>query len=130
MSRGTLALGYSDRMYEYHAELVRVVDGDTYDLCVDLGFGISFKERFRLKGADTPEVYGSRASEEGREASAFVKALLEAQPGPLQIRTFKDKKGKYGRYLVDIHLTVDADGTSLDTWLSEYLIDQDQATPT
>lgn len=117
-------------MYEYKARLLRVVDGDTYDLEVDCGFKIGFKERFRLSGADTPEVYGSRASEEGRKASEFVENLLRAQPEWMTIKTVKDRKGKYGRYLVDIVIGNSEHGTPLDRpyMLSAYLVELGYAT--
>lgn len=113
-------------MYEYRATVVRVVDGDTYDLDVDLGFHVTIRERFRLYGADTPEKFGSRASPEGHIASDFVKDLLAAQPMPVLIKTVKDRKGKYGRYLINILLTHDERGTQWDSevWLSDYLIDK------
>ena len=44
-------------MYNYKAKVVRVVDGDTVDLKVDLGFHISANERFRIKDIDTPEIW-------------------------------------------------------------------------
>lgn len=118
-------------LYEYQATLARVVDGDTYDLNVDCGFKINFTERFRLYGADTPEKYGARASEEGKIASEFVERLLKAQGEVLSIKTFKDRKGKYGRYLVDIMLAFDADGQKLaaPTCLSDYLISEGMAEP-
>jgi len=117
--------------YEYKASLVRIIDGDTYELEVDLGFKISFREKVRLYGADTPEVFGKNASQEGRDASAFVKKLLEAQPDTFTVNTHKDRKGKYGRYLADILLVNDEDGTPLEVsvFLSTYLIQKRVATP-
>ena len=44
--------------YRYRAELDRVVDGDTFDVLIDLGFYIRIKERIRLEEVDTPEIYG------------------------------------------------------------------------
>lgn len=116
-------------MYEYNASLVRVIDGDTYEFRVDLGFGASFVEKFRLYGADTPEVYGKYASEEGRTVSAVVKRIFAFNDPVLTIKTFKDKKGKYGRYLVDVLITVDEDGddSMMPVWLSQYLIDSGYA---
>jgi len=116
-------------LYYYYAEVVRVVDGDTYDLRVDLGFRHSFQDRFRLKGADTPEVYGVNASEKGKEVSAYVDRLLRAQKVPFLIQTFKDDRGKYGRWLVDIELTRGSDGKLwISTeWLSQHLINTGRA---
>ena len=44
--------------YRYLAELDRVVDGDTLDILIALGFYIRIKERIKLEGVDTPEIYG------------------------------------------------------------------------
>ena len=89
-------------MYEYNAVIVKVVDGDTLDVLVDLGLEIYKKLRVRLYGIDTPEVYGVKHDSEeytaGKKASDFVKKLLP-QGTKITIRTIKDKRGKYGRYL-------------------------------
>lgn len=79
----------------------RVVDGDTIELIVDLGFGLSKTMTVRLYGIDTPEVYGKNACKEGRAASAFVKKLLP-EGTAVTMTTFKDSKGKYGRYLAKL----------------------------
>jgi micrococcal nuclease len=87
-------------MYEYHARCERVVDGDTIDVILDLGLGVFKRERLRLLGIDTPEVYGRVEDEErarGRAASEFVSSFIEGRD--IIVRTFKDRKGKYGRYL-------------------------------
>jgi micrococcal nuclease len=93
-------------MYEYQATLTRVIDGDTFDLDIDLGLRVHASARVRLHGIDTPETYGvSRDSEEyrrGHAAKTFATAWL-AQHGPaLRVRTFRDRTGKYGRWLVEI----------------------------
>lgn len=87
-------------MYEYDARCDRVVDGDTIDVTIDLGLGVLKRERLRLLGIDTPEVYGRVEEEErarGKDASRFVRSFIEGRD--IVIRTFKDRKGKYGRYL-------------------------------
>lgn len=116
-------------MYEYTATLKKLIDGDTYHFTVDLGFEINIGLRCRLYGADTPEVFGKRACEAGREASEFVKELLDQQDDVLHIRTHRDRKGKYGRYLVDVKLQADIHGNPIDMWLSDYLIGEGQAVP-
>lgn len=98
-------------MYRYKAKVIRVVDGDTYRLEIDLGFRIKFTETVRLYDADTPETYRPKSEAErkhGKEATAFVKGLIEGKE--VIIETYKDKKGKYGRYLAQI-ITMDEDGT-------------------
>lgn len=116
-------------LYNYAATVKRIIDGDTYELVVDLGFKINFTEKFRLLGADTPEIFGRKATPEGKKAKKFVQQLLKKQPKPLLIKTKKDRKGKYGRYLVDIQLECDENGEQflLPVQLSNYLIDQGYA---
>jgi len=83
-------------MFDYNAKVVHIVDGDTMDVEVDVGFHMTAKVRVRLVGVDTPEVYGPNACEEGREASAFVKQLL---PLGQEVLLTTQKAGKYGRWL-------------------------------
>jgi micrococcal nuclease len=82
-------------VYEYHAEIVRWVDGDTVDLRVDLGFGITRADRFRLYGIDTPE----RGQPGHSEATAFC--MGAAPVGSLvTINSMKPlTQDKYGRWL-------------------------------
>ena len=88
-------------MHEYNCTIRRVVDGDTVDVDIDLGFGIwVHNERVRLYGIDTPE---SRTRDlEEKKAGLFAKGVvLHYLPeGSKQVlRTHKDKVGKYGRVL-------------------------------
>lgn len=92
-------------MYEYSAKIVNVVDGDTVDAVVDLGFNCSIKERFRLFGIDAPEVRTKdlEEKERGIASKIFVEEMcLDKQ---VTIRSKKDRKGKFGRYLAEILLT-------------------------
>lgn len=102
-------------LYTYRATCVRVIDGDTLELDVDLGFGVTKRDKFRLLGIDTPETHGrakgSAEWEHGERATALVFDLLHSGPTaeewnrlPLTIRTHRDKQGKYGRYLVEVTL--------------------------
>ena len=96
-------------MYTYRAQLSKrskshpIYDGDTLRLNVDLGFGIwSDLGPCRLYGIDTPEVRGeSRPA--GLAARDFVRDLI-TESDEFTVRTFKDKKGKYGRWLCEIVL--------------------------
>ena len=66
-------------MYEYSVKVVKVIDGDTVDVDIDLGFGVWIhKERVRLHGIDTPESRTSDATEKvfGLKAKAFLTPLL------------------------------------------------------
>ena len=103
-------------MYEYKAVVTRVVDGDTFDAEVDLGFNLSMKARFRLNGIDTPEIFKPRnenEKEHGMEAKQFVESLM--LNGVVKIRTQKDV-GIYGRYSADVFFD---DGSSLAVVLKE-----------
>ena len=93
-------------MYEYRAKVVKVVDGDTVDVDIDLGFGVWLKdERVRIMGIDTPESRTSDKTEKvfGLAAKARLKELLGKQT-ILKTQVGKggeDMKGKFGRILGD-----------------------------
>jgi micrococcal nuclease len=93
-------------MYEYRCKVSRVVDGDTVDVDIDLGFGVWLhKERVRVLGIDTPESR-TRDKEEkkyGLAAKAFVKDFFKI--GDVILTTKKyDAKGKFGRILGDFQI--------------------------
>lgn len=81
-------------MYTYKAKVIKVIDGDTIDLTVDVGFSITIKERFRLYGINTPE------DSLGIPAKEYLALLLRELNNEIIITTVK--KEKYGRYLVII----------------------------
>lgn len=85
-------------MYEYRCEVERVIDGDTVDLIVDLGFHLKIRERFRLFGIDAPEVRGPE-KQEGKLATTFLIKLLGEAEGII-VRT--EKQGSFRRWLGDI----------------------------
>jgi micrococcal nuclease len=104
-------------MYEYRFELDRVIDGDTIDVNLDLGFDVILKkQRIRLYGLNTPESRTRDLEEKqyGLAAKARLKDLLE-KGETLSLRTAIDKKarGKYGRILG----TIFADGVDLNQTL-------------
>ena len=80
--------------YKYRAEVVRVVDGDTVDATVDLGFNLKLSARFRLLGINAPE----KNTKEGKESLARLAVLLPVGSSVV-VQTTKDKKEKFGRYL-------------------------------
>jgi len=89
-------------MFEYYVKKVtKVVDGDTIDVDIDLGFDISFSSRVRLAGIDTPESRTSDKMEKalGLEAKAYLKHEIESAKSVV-IKTEKmDSSEKYGRIL-------------------------------
>ena len=86
-------------MYTYFVKSVdRIVDGDTIDISIDLGFDLTKKERVRLAGIDTPEkrTKDQKEKEMGYQATEFLEMhLMEAKK--LTVKT--EKEGKFGRML-------------------------------
>ena len=88
-------------MYEYKCKIVKVIDGDTVDVDIDLGFGVWLhKERIRLYGIDTPESR-TRDLVEKKYGNMAKDLVLTFMPvGSIQtLITEKDKSGKFGRIL-------------------------------
>jgi micrococcal nuclease len=94
-------------MYSYQAELIRVVDGDTWDVRIDLGFKMTTEQRVRLAGINTPEIWRQKKDSEeykkGMAASNYVKQRLAEHKNVFVIETTKEA-GVYGRYLATIFL--------------------------
>ena len=91
-------------MYEYRARIVRVIDGDTVEAEVDLGFHISFLRTLRLFGINTPEVRGA-SRPQGLAARDHLIQLIDTHThgtSELIIQTQKDATGKYGRLLATL----------------------------
>ena len=88
-------------MYEYRCKIVKIVDGDTVDVDIDLGFGVWLhKERIRLYGIDTPESRTRDLDEKkyGLIAKGWIEKFMPV--GSMQtLITQKDKSGKFGRIL-------------------------------
>jgi micrococcal nuclease len=97
-------------MFEYYVKKVtKVVDGDTIDVDIDLGFDISFSSRVRLAGIDTPESRTTDKAEKalGLEAKAYLKAAIDSAKSVV-IKTEKmDSSEKYGRILGWVYLDGD-----------------------
>ena len=105
-------------MYNYKAKIIDVYDGDTVTAIVDLGF-LHFQEmKLRLYGIDTPELRGAE-----KEAGIVVRDLVREMilNKEVEIHSYKDKQGKYGRYLANI--IVD------DLDINKWLVDNGHAKP-
>lgn len=91
-------------MYEYKVKIRRIVDGDTVDVDIDLGFDtILSKQRIRLYGIDTPESR-TRDKEEkfyGKLSAKFLKEQCKNN-SEIFLKTYLDKKGKFGRILGEL----------------------------
>tara|TARA_B100000575_G_C23087784_1_gene626995 strand:+ start:451 stop:864 length:414 start_codon:yes stop_codon:yes gene_type:complete len=91
-------------MYEYKIEVLKVIDGDTVDVDIDLGFGVWIRnERVRLFGIDTPESRTRDLEEKkyGLAAKQYLKQLIH-EGSDLKLKTYKDQKGKFGRVLGEL----------------------------
>jgi micrococcal nuclease len=102
-------------MYEYFVkEVTKVVDGDTIDVVIDLGFSIMFASRVRLAGIDTPESRTTDKVEKalGLESKKYLADRLKAAKNVV-IKTEKlDSSEKYGRILAWLY--VDGEGNSVN----------------
>tara|TARA_R110000787_G_scaffold127401_1_gene238822 strand:+ start:794 stop:1135 length:342 start_codon:yes stop_codon:yes gene_type:complete len=92
-------------MYKYNAKCVNVVDGDTVDLLVDLGFNVFIRERFRLAGIDAYEPRRLKNQTEtesklGKEGKVFLRDKILDKT--IQVTTTK-VPGKYGRWIGELY---------------------------
>ena len=109
-------------MYEYRCKVVHIVDGDTVDVDIDLGFGVWMKkQRIRLYGIDTPESRTRDLEEKkyGLAAKKFLTGMLDDEAGII-LKTYKDKEGKFGRILGELWRTTNY----ADQSINEYMIEK------
>lgn len=89
-------------MYTYKAKVERVVDGDTIDVVIDLGFKITTYQRIRLQGINTPETYNVKKNsleyKQGMAAKKYVIDRIVSNDYEVIVETDKDI-GKFGRYI-------------------------------
>ena len=112
-------------MYEYRCEVVRIIDGDTIRVDVDLGFGIwSRNETVRLYGIDTPESRTRDLEEKkyGLAAKQFLTNMLDDSGG---IKLKSHGKGKFGRILGELWRTTNY----ADKSINEYMVEKHHAAP-
>lgn len=108
-------------MYEYRCKVVHIVDGDTVDVDIDLGFGVWLhKERVRLFGIDTPESRTRDLEEKkyGLAAKDFITNMLD-DSGGIILKTHKDGTGKFGRILGELWRTTDFADKSINQYMIE-----------
>ena len=100
-------------MFDYMVKVTRVVDGDTIDVSVDLGFDIWHNARVRMMGIDTPESRTRNLEEKalGLASKARLKELLKGKK--VRLECSKEGKGKFGRILADVH-TIDQEGNDIN----------------
>ena len=109
-------------MYEYQAELTRIVDGDTLDCIIDIGFSVFVKKRVRLHGIDTWESRTRDLKEKakGLAAKARLKELIKENGNHFTLVSYE--LGKYGRVLGEIILDDDRN-------VNDILIEEKHAYP-
>ena len=92
-------------MYEYKIKLDRVIDGDTVDAYIDLGFDVSVKKRIRFMGINTPESR-TRDLEEKARGLAAKERVQELLEGCENIKLTSHGVGKYGRCLGELFIDI------------------------
>lgn len=98
--------------YLYKAQVTRIVDGDTFETDIDLGFGVWTRNvTFRLYGINAPETRVNKAKgitleevAKGKETSRVVEQVLTANRPSILINSVKDSKEKFGRYLAKVYI--------------------------
>lgn len=110
-------------MYQYKAQVKAVIDADTIDVLIDLGFGVHTMQRLRLYGIDAPEM----KTEAGKIAKEYVKSVLLGADASMfvYVRTLKDKKDKYGRklavlYFDPVSMLLDHDESKIEMMASSF----------
>jgi len=129
-------------MYEYSCTVDRVVDGDTCDVTLDLGFDILYRSCVRLYGIDTPESRTRNKDEKvrGKLASAFLQKAIDNGEKVIIETKLKDSRGKFGRVLgnvivdgvninqamINSYLAVAYFGQSKDDIEAEHLVNREK----
>ena len=107
-------------MFEYRCKLIKVIDGDTIDIDIDLGFGVWLRnQRIRMYGIDTPESRTRDLEEKkyGLAAKAFLSEMLD--DSHLILKTHKDERGKFGRILGEVWRTTNFADQSINNYMIE-----------
>ena len=107
-------------MFEYRCKLIKVIDGDTIDIDIDLGFGVWLRnQRIRMYGIDTPESRTRDLEEKkyGIAAKAFLTEMLD--DSHLILKTHKDERGKFGRILGEVWRTTNFADQSINDYMIE-----------
>lgn len=113
-------------MYKYRVDVTRVVDGDTVDVDIDLGFGMVYKkQRVRLYGIDTPESR-TRDLEEKKYGKAAKKFLKETLENAGTVMLLSHDKGKFGRILGELFVLANEEALKegAEVWEVEKSVNQ------
>jgi micrococcal nuclease len=111
-------------LYQYWGQITRIVDADTFDVNVSVGFNLNFSQRFRLLGVNCPETFGVRRDSEEYKKGLYtlneIKKLISVRDW-VELKVYFGAREKYGRWLCEII----KDGLSVN----EYLLLNDLAEP-
>lgn len=111
-------------LFTYKAYVTQVIDGDTFDAVIDLGFKFTTFQKLRLRGLDASEII----SAEGREAKAFLEKRFAASGNAVLIKT--EKSDKYDRYLADVWGAPIRDKEASYTYINQELLEEGLAVRT
>ncbi len=109
---------YADNLYR--AEIIRIIDGDTWELVVDLGQAVKIQGHYRLARLDAPEVKLYRGvTPEEKAAGIKLKEDLEIWLADQDLIIQTHKSGKYGRFLIEAWGYIDSEYVNINDWLIE-----------
>lgn len=94
------------QLYHYRAKCLRIIDGDTCRMSVELGYHITVEETFRLLGINAPEMHGE-TKEAAIRAKSYLEFLLKLKESDVLTITTKKDPDHFGRYLAEIYITSD-----------------------
>lgn len=102
-------------------EVLRVIDGDTVDIMIDVGFYMLIRKRIRMLDIDTEELRGGTIATKKRAKAAKLRLIEMLDSGDVYIKTKMDATGKYGRLLGTLYVELD-DGTMMN--VCQTLVDE------
>jgi micrococcal nuclease len=100
------------RMYEYHCQITRIIDGDTVQAVIDLGFNVSIAQTIRLADIDAPE----RGEKNYKKAADRLDELIDIYAENRRLLLQTQGRGKYGRWIGTLY---DSQGVSLNKLMQE-----------
>ena len=127
----TIETPAKDQFYAFRGAMMRVIDGDTVEICLDLGFGLYNINTFHLYGIDAPE----KRTTAGKKAWLFLESLFPADQNTLvYVRTIKNRgnqasKEKFGRFLAEIYVNIDDLNAGFATSVNQKLVNEGLAKP-
>ncbi len=106
-----------DDIYIRRARLIRVIDGDTYEMRIDLGYRVEGRFHIRVRGLDAPEL----DTPAGHEAKALAERLFAAHPDRIVVQSYKDRQS-FARWVADVYVN----GTSMVELMGQTMLDGKQ----